>query len=208
MFGRGGLLHPTLNLSKWVKVLVETKGKVVINIGSGGFRLAPHIINLDLFPLQDVDIVGDAHHLPFKEESTDYVIIIAVLEHVRFPSVILNEVYYCLKKGGTIYCEMPFLQGFHAAPRDYWRVTKSGIQELLNKFNLIDCGICAGPGSTITWVVSEYVTLLFNNKTLSKIAKTIALILLSPLKYIDLYLIQRQDSEKIASGFYFLGKKA
>lgn len=47
-------------------------------------------------------VVGDAHKLPFKNESFDIVTIIETLEHLEKPRAILVEIYRVLKNDGYI----------------------------------------------------------------------------------------------------------
>lgn len=81
--------------------------------------MATHIINMDLSKIGDVDVLGDAHFLPFRGECADVVLLLAVLEHIEEPKVVISESYRVLRKGGVVYCEFPFLQPEHNAPRDY-----------------------------------------------------------------------------------------
>ena len=104
LFGRGGLLHPTLNIAQYNNSIpLESKGKIVLNIGSGGHRLAPHITNLDIAKGNGVDVIGDAHLLPFRNESVDNILLLAILEHVREPTKVICESYRVLKKGTGCY---------------------------------------------------------------------------------------------------------
>lgn len=214
---------PTLNvISNKNKKLIKDRvfsGSNILNIGSGGLggcgkwlwknnKFAnKNIYNFDIQIGELVNVCGDAHILPFKDNSFDSVILQAVLEHVIEPKIVINESLRILKPGGVIYIEVPFLQGFHADPHDYQRFTLKGLDYLIKPSKKIASGVSVGPFCTFVWIVRDGFSSCFKNKYLYLISRFILAWVLSPIRYMD-YLSRGTDSaEKLANEYYYLCEK-
>lgn len=202
--------QPVLNLNarKVARLLDETleAGGRVLDIGSGGRRLRAGILNLDIDAFDNVHVVADAHHLPFIDQSFDLIVASAVLEHVPFPNQVVAQIEKCLKPGGLVYAEIPFLQGFHSDPHDYQRYTLSGIKTLFRDYIEIDSGVCSGPASTITWYLRKFPTIFFSTTVINKTLEFFTGWLVFPFKYLDYILIKQKNAHSLASGLYFIGR--
>lgn len=73
---------------------------------------------------------ADAHALPFPDCTFDFVISLAVLEHIEYPAVMLREVRRVLKPGGTYLGSVTYLVPFHDAA-SYFNMTHYGVWSAL-----------------------------------------------------------------------------
>lgn len=94
---------------------------------------------LDMRPGRNVDVVADAHALPFEAWSFDNVVCLEMLEHDSDPFRSMTEIRRVLKIGGTIALTVPGI-GFpkHDYPSDYWRFTADGARVLLSMFDKVE----------------------------------------------------------------------
>src|SRR6266478_647957 len=83
----------------------ESRG---LAVGAGSTKLHPAVINLDLVWGETIDVCASAEHLPFPDEVFDLVLSQEVLEHVRDPFQAMSEMKRVLRKGGILYCQVPF----------------------------------------------------------------------------------------------------
>ena len=156
-----------------------------------------------------VNVVGDGHKLPFKDEIFDAVILEAVLEHVREPKMVVAEVGRVLRPGGWVCAGVPFMQGYHASPEDYQRYTVWGLENLFSDFQKLESGTCVGATSALHWIFREYVGILFSfgNIWLYKGLSLMVGWLTFPLVYLDGILKYNKNAHAIASAVFYIGRK-
>ena len=188
---------------------LRSPGGIRLNIGSGSKRFDPKPFNLDLFSGQDVDIKGDALHLPVKTESVESIVCTGVLEHVADPRKALSEIYRVLKFGGRIFIETPFMQTVHASPEDFYRWTPDGLRQIMCAFEVIVIEVVAGPASALAWQFQETMAMLFsmNNEVLYKIGLRVFGWLAVPISWLDVLLERNPMAWQAASGFALLAEK-
>lgn len=199
--------------SRQIKALLNRYGSdaFILNLGSGPRVLQGRsdIINVDLFCFNEVDMIANAADLPLIDDSVDLIVNQAMLEHVTDPQSIIEEMHRILRPGGEIFCYLPFIVPFHAAPFDYQRWTMPGVQYLFQNFDQVEIGIGAGPTSAMLWVMQEWLAILlsFGSKKLHDMIFILMMILTSPIKILDIFLARHPYAQKIASGFYVILKK-
>ena len=202
------MLSPVLPSGYYKEVIGQLDG-CVVNIGSGTRSIGDNVINVDIFDYPNVSVVANIEKLPFKDGSIDGILSIAVLEHVKEPHRVIGECYRVLKYDGIVFSVIAFMQPFHAAPGDYQRYTKPGIEHLHREFELIESGAYGGPVSGFLWVFQEFVALLlsFGSRPMRDLLAIIVMIVTWPIKFLDFFFRRLPTSENIASTFFYYGRK-
>lgn len=122
----------------------------VLDIGCGDFREKygfggqVRYYGLDITG-RATHVRGDAHDLPFRDETADWILLVAMLEHVADPMRVLSEVRRVLRPGGQTYIAVPFLQMEHG-DTDFCRWTADGVDRMLeqNGFEVVQKGTNGG----------------------------------------------------------------
>ncbi|AZO55834.1 MULTISPECIES: class I SAM-dependent methyltransferase [unclassified Mesorhizobium] len=117
-----------------IKEKIEKNGDKLFLDAGAGFRPAYYgnVVNLEIVPYATTDVLAVLEKIPFQDESFDYVISNAVLEHVRDPFAAAREMTRVLKPGGEMFVHVPFLQPYHGYPHHYYNMTKDGLQSLFD----------------------------------------------------------------------------
>ena len=83
-----------------------------------------------------VDVLLDAHYLPFPNECFDIILMTEVLEHLHHPQLALKEISRILKPNGSLVITFPFLWHIHEIPFDFFRFTEYGFSVLASDAGL------------------------------------------------------------------------
>jgi SAM-dependent methyltransferase len=86
-------------------------------------------------------------HLPYRDDTFDFVVSDQVLEHVEGdPQQAVNESLRVLKPGGWVVLATCFLIPIHGAPSDYWRFTPESLVHLFrNSARVVQSGSWGNP---------------------------------------------------------------
>jgi SAM-dependent methyltransferase len=90
-------------------------------------------IGLDIYKGKGVDVVGDAHSLPFEDNKFDLILCTEVLEHLHSPQIAISEMHRVLKKDGLLILTTRFIFPLHDSPNDFYRYTKFGLEYLFKE---------------------------------------------------------------------------
>lgn len=183
--------------------------KVVVNLGSGPRRYYKGVLNIDLYPFRNVDIVADASDLPFKDNCVDMVVAESLMEHLPRPGEMVEEITRVVKPGGYVYGLVPFLYPFHSSPNDYYRWTAAGIRESFADWEVIEIGMRSGPVSALLSTLTHALALIFSFGVdkLYLLLVNVFMLLLAPLKVFDALFFLFPKSSEAASFLYFFLRK-
>jgi SAM-dependent methyltransferase len=185
-----------------------TDEDVCLSVGGGPERVHPSLTNLNIAPFPNVDVVGDAHSLPYGDETVDVIYCDAVIEHLSSPIQAVREMYRVLKLEGRAFVSTPFLQAYHGYPHHYQNFTLTGHMQLFTQqgFQLDASGTCVGPTWVIVNLVGTYIYTYFPrpfNVVLGKIWGLIGAV----FRPLDKVLNHHKDSHIMASTTFLVARK-
>lgn len=188
---------------------------IILDCGAGSHRFEyPNVINLEIveYPSTDVQCVNE--RLPFQDETFDAVFSFAVLEHVKDPFRSAQEICRVLKRGGILYCVVPFLQPLHGYPNHYYNMTSQGLRNLFgNNTTILDYRVPVSglPIWTLTWFLRSWADGL-SGKTrqdfLNMKIKDLIENSLNYLKHDFVAELPEQKNFELASTTMIIGKKS
>lgn len=127
----------------------------VLNIGAGATAIRyPNCIELEHKIFRHTDVVGDAHHLPFRDSVFDRVFAFNVFEHLREPGAAAREILRVLKPGGRTTIHTAFLQPLHEEPHHFYNATEFGVRAWFSPFEIESCRVSGnfGPGVMLAFL--------------------------------------------------------
>ncbi len=194
----------------------HSNGLYTLDLGCANSPYSKYFINRLGFDIEKgtgVDVVGDAHELPFENETFDQILCTEVLEHLHTPEQAIKEMHRVLKTGGTLLLTTRFIFPLHDTPNDYYRYTKYGLRHLFRNWEVIDI---VPEVTTIETVGVLFQRIGFQTKLRVNIVSKVACFILARLftwlnwmiveEYGD---IRKTEKEKniMTSGYYLVVKK-
>ena len=197
-----------VNGPKKIRKFTKPEAKT-IDIGSGPHRWGKDFVNLDVFPFPEVDIVADAEHLPFADDSIDALVSESVLEHVPDATKMAKEMVRVLAPGGYAYISVPFIHPYHASPDDFNRFTLSGLSYLYRDLEIVEKGVRSGPWSALLMFLAYWlgVLLSFGSRKVAPFITHFLMLIIGPLKFLDFLFMWIPGSDVVATHVYIIAKK-
>lgn len=180
-----------------------------LSIGGGPLRAHESFVNLNIGMFPNVDVVADAHLLPYADESVDAVFSEAVFEHLHTPAVAASEMRRVMKRGAKAFVATPFLQAYHGHPSHYQNYTLAGHRLLFERAGLrvLDSGVCVGPIVAMTSMAAAFCRNLLPPYVgaVGAAAAVLARAVVGPL---DRVLANRENAHVLCSATYLVLQKA
>ena len=188
---------------------IELEHKIIINLGSGPKIIHPSILNVDIYPFANVNIITAAERLPFKDSSLDMVICESLLEHVEKRNSVINEIIRTIKPRGYLYVVVPFIYPYHDSPTDYFRWTKNGLEKDFGCFTIIKSGVYAGPAAALQGILMHLLAIPLSggHNKLYIFWTNVFRFLLAPIKILDFGLNLLPRAHEAAAVICFFGQK-
>ena len=148
-------------------------------------------------------------HCPSAQIPLDFVVCVSVLEYVRHPVAVLDEVFRVLKPGGLLYLSVPFVFRYAPDPDDLYRFSVRGIEVLCASFEKVQSGYNRGPASTMSDLLVHFNAILFcfNNRRVYNLLVDLFQWGLFWIKYMDRRIGNYDMAHIIHDGAFFLGRK-
>ena len=110
---------------------------------------------------KEIDAFASGEHIPFKSNTFNTILTTSVLEHVKEPQKMFNEMHRILNKNSYLILTTPCQYGLHEQPHDYFRYTKYSLRMLAEKsgFKVVYIMPIGGMLVIITQLISKYINI-------------------------------------------------
>lgn len=110
---------------------------------------------------EEIDVFSSADNLPFKRERFNTILTTSVLEHVKQPQKMFDEMHRVLKKGSCLILTTPCQYGLHEQPHDYFRYTKYSLRFMAEKsgFKIVYIKPVGGMLVIVSQLISKYIAI-------------------------------------------------
>jgi SAM-dependent methyltransferase len=150
--------HASNPIGAEYEAILRAGNDFVLNIGAGGTaQRYPNCVEFEHKIFRHTDVVGDAHHLPFRDATFDRVFAFNVFEHLRDPKTSAAEILRVLKPGGSVAIHTAFLQALHEEPNHFFNATEFGVREWFSDFEIERCEVSGnfGPGVMLGFLAAN-----------------------------------------------------
>lgn len=180
-------------------------GHVALNLASGRTpRPSGQWVNVDIKFSANVDIIADAHFLPFADNTFRAIVCVNSLEYFKWPWQAASEIVRVLAPGGMLYVNTPFVMPYCG---DRYRFHSSALRELFANLEIYGPYATAGPVRTIARLAEQAARELLPWKPASFLLSWLVAWCLHPLKYLDLLILSENNSEWLGTSFCIVAVK-
>ena len=143
-----------------MELIDKHRGGLVLDCGSGKRDIYfDDVVNFEIAAYDTTDVRGVGEVLPFRDNSFDAVLSLAVLEHVKDPFQCAKEIVRVLKPGGDLLCCVPFLQPLHGYPHHYYNMSHQGLINLFTAYlqiEKVECFASTLPIWSLAWILKSW----------------------------------------------------
>lgn len=197
-----------------LSIISRFRDGLILDCGSGKRNVNySNVINFEIVDYPSTDVIGINEKLPFRDGTFDAVFSLAVLEHVKDPFRCAREISRVLKKGGFLYCVVPFLQPLHGYPNHFYNMTSQGLINLFKEnIDILNCDVplSGTPIWTLSWFLKSWTDGLTGSSRRDFLNMRVKDLIKDPIDYLEKDFVKNLSKEKnyeLASTTMIMGRK-
>ena len=204
------------------EAILRKGNEFILHIGAGATaQKYSNCIEFEHKIFKHTDVVGDAHHLPFRDASFDRVFAFNVFEHLREPARAATEIARVLKPNGSVTIHTAFLQAVHEEPAHFYNTTEYGLREWFADFEIEKLSVSPNfsPGMMLAYLTSSVLAVMQESGVAWREQTTVRETTLGewadfwagktgrPDGFETLQKLPQSSQKRIAAGFELIGRK-